>query len=313
MSDPTVRIGENADNFDRLLASSNITANTLLTTLLVDVIWPLGGQVWLGHLIGLAKPFGLTERLVRTGVYRLSRDDWLQSTSRGRRAIYDLAESGRARIENEQPRLYAAADSQWDGRWRLVQLLPALSPAERKSIRRELKALGFGQIGPTLLAHPSIGSDILRTVLERLELSAKILAFDALTEDFVAMETARAMVRSAWDLGEINASYEGFLDLFSALEEQLASARPPSIEAAYRLRILLIYNYRRLMFKDPQLPDTLLPATWAGGAAGELCARLYRRLARPANEYVARVLQIETGENLPLNSEFWMRFNGPDP
>jgi phenylacetic acid degradation operon negative regulatory protein len=46
-------------------------ARSLLVTVFGDSVAPHGGRAWLGSLIGLLAPFGISERLVRTSVYRL--------------------------------------------------------------------------------------------------------------------------------------------------------------------------------------------------------------------------------------------------
>ena len=51
-----------------------LRSGSLLITILGDAIAPRGGAVTLGSLITLARPFGLTERLVRTSVGRLAKE-----------------------------------------------------------------------------------------------------------------------------------------------------------------------------------------------------------------------------------------------
>ena len=38
-----------------------------------------GGAIWLGDLIELLAPLGINERLLRTSVFRLVAQNWLQS------------------------------------------------------------------------------------------------------------------------------------------------------------------------------------------------------------------------------------------
>jgi phenylacetic acid degradation operon negative regulatory protein len=46
---------------------------------------------------------------------------------------------------------------------------------------------------------------------------------------------------------------------------------------------LLIHYYRRVVLRDPLLPESLLPADWPGRAARALCGEIYRGLL-PASE-----------------------------
>jgi phenylacetic acid degradation operon negative regulatory protein len=41
------------------------------------------------------------------------------------------------------------------------------------------------------------------------------------------------------------------------------------------VRTLLIHEYRRVLLRDPNLPEALLPAGWPGLQARALCESLY--------------------------------------
>lgn len=297
----------------QMMGTLNLKANSLIITIFIDAIWPWGGQVWLGNLIDLAGSFGLTERLVRTGVYRLSQEGWLASSSHGRRAYYTFTPAGLEKFHEVQQRIYAADSLRWDGRWRLVHILPGMAQNERTILRRELKWLGFGQISPALLAHPSIPAESVRRTLEDNGLASKTLAFNALTEDFVTMETARSVVRSAWVLSEMNAEYTEFIKRFEAVDQQLPRWSKISPEANFILRTLLIHDYRRLLLKDPHLPEELLPKNWCGGQARDLATKLYRALSGPANSYICDRLEADQLTKSVLNQQYQKRFGGlPD-
>jgi DNA-binding transcriptional regulator PaaX len=60
-------------------ATGPVRANSLIITVYGDMIAPHGGSVWLGSFINLVKPLGINDRLVRTSVFRLSKDGWLES------------------------------------------------------------------------------------------------------------------------------------------------------------------------------------------------------------------------------------------
>ena len=51
-----------------------VRAGSLLVTIFGDAIAPRGGTITLASLIRLARPFGITERLVRTSVGRLAQE-----------------------------------------------------------------------------------------------------------------------------------------------------------------------------------------------------------------------------------------------
>ena len=60
--------------------------------------------------------------------------------------------------------------------------------------------------------------------------------------------------------------YEAFITLFRPLLPLLRDAGPDELtpERCFQIRLLLIHFYRRVVLKDPLLPEELLPAHWLG-------------------------------------------------
>jgi phenylacetic acid degradation operon negative regulatory protein len=295
---------------EALIARLDLRANSLIITIFGDAIMPRGGTAWLGSLIGLASCFGISERLVRTGVYRLAREGWLASRSRGRRSYYSLTPAGHDKFEEAQRRIYAAGPLPWDDNWRLVQILPDMSQAERQALRRELTLLGMGQVSPTLFAHPSADGRIIHRTLDELGLTTKVIALSAAMENYVQGATVRRLAREAWSLDALGRDYEAFEEHFREVPELLDKTPGLSVRDHFTLRILLIHDYRRILLKDPQLPDDLLPADWQGRQARELCARIYRRVAGPAEGFIDAEVETWDGAPPPAGEAFWGRFGG---
>ena len=147
-------------------AQRPLRGGSLLITVFGDSIAPRGGAVTLGSLIRLAAPFGLTERLVRTSVARLARDGWLAAQRSGRRSEYRLTRTGEERFAEATRRIYGKSPSVWDGMWTFV-VVPPGGP-RRAHLRGDLKWLGFGQLNPSLFAHPGCPPGQARRWLRRV-------------------------------------------------------------------------------------------------------------------------------------------------
>ena len=140
---------------ERFRQKSRVQAGSLITTAFGDAILPRGGRVSLGSMIQLLQPLGVNERLVRTAVYRLVKEEWLQSEALGRKTDYMLTPSGRRRFDEAARQIYAADIPGWDRRWRLILIVGALDVRLRERLRRALFWHGFGETATGSFVHPT--------------------------------------------------------------------------------------------------------------------------------------------------------------
>jgi len=281
-----------------LLERTRVRAGSLIITVFGDTVVPRGGSIWLGSLIRLMAAFTMSERLVRTGVYRLSREGWLASHSRGRKAYYHLTPSGIATFAEADRRIYAAEGPPWDGDWTLLHMAPALTGARRQALKAHLDWSGYGQLCPNLFIHtgrrPVPGLAGPEAVVFYANLAGQLPA--AAPRDVAAL---------AWDLDRLNAAYATFTASFAGFEPAFASS-----EDAFILVTLMIHEYRRILLRDPQLPGELLPPGWAGHGARDLAARLYRRHAEAAGRFVSTHMESWQGLAPDPSSSYFERFGG---
>ena len=293
-----------ADPVSGLLQTLKPRAGPLIITVFGDAIAPRSPDIWLGSLIAMMAQLGLSERLVRTGVYRLTRDGWLESRAQGRRSYYSLTDSGRNIFAEADARIYASSDPAWNGDWTLIQILPSLTSKKRQAVREALKWHGYGQLSPTLLVKPQ--RRIPQLALAKIGVLSEdeaVSVFTGRLEDLARGASLRTTASCAWDLAELNAAYRQFSERFSPF----SGSSSLSSESAFALRILLTHEYRRILLKDPQLPAELLPHDWSGAAARKLAATVYRKIADRAEDFISHTLKNWQGELEPstvLESRF---------
>ena len=284
-----------------------LRAGSLITTVFGDAIAPRGGVVWLGSLIGAMSDFGINERLVRTSVFRLAKDGWLQSDQVGRRSFYSLTEEGRERFEQATHRIYGEPATDWDGNWCLV-LLAGLDAADKDRVRKELGWLGFGAMSANVLAHPAPDMADVDVTLRRVGTARDVVVMRGQT--IQSDGAMRRLAQSSWNLNDIDERYRDFVSIFRPV---LANARKTAdIEpkTAFLIRTLLIQEYRKVLLRDPQLPAALLPGNWHGTAAYQLCRNLYLELFGPAERYLGQAMETADGPLPPASKTVLTRFGG---
>jgi phenylacetic acid degradation operon negative regulatory protein len=294
---------------DEFRSRTTVRAGSLITTVFGDAIAPRGGTVWLGSLITVMQEFGVNERLVRTSVFRLVQDGWLQSRQVGRRSYYSLTEEGRERFEQATHKIYGEPATDWDGNWTMV-LLNSIASAKKDTVRKELGWLGFGALSPSVLAHPHPDMGGLDLAMQRLGIAEELVVMSGQTVRNGG--SMRRLAQASWNLAEIDDGYASFVKRFRPLIAAYGKDANVSLKAAFLVRTLLIQEYRKVLLRDPQLPMELLPDGWHGTAAYQLCRNLYRAIYGPADEYLTATMETAEGPLPPPSVAFTKRFGGLD-
>ena len=272
---------------------------SLVATVFGDVIEAHGGEVWLGSLARLLAPLGISERLVRTSVYRLTRDGFLTGTKVGRRSYYRVSEQAGADVQRLDRRIYHASDPRWDGQWRLVFTgTQGIEPPQRAELRKRLSWLGFGIIAPNVYGHPTAPLEPVWRLFETMNVADKAVVMKATNFDREHGLTTREMAAQCFALEPLGRNYQAFVARFGPVAGALADGGKQDEkgpEHCFVLRTMLIHDYRRILLKDPGLPRALLPEPWPALEARRLCGEIYRAVEAPSERYIRAVCEDRTG------------------
>lgn len=301
-------------------------AGSLIVSVFGDALFPRGGGIWVGSLVKLLEPLALNERLVRTALFRLVKEDWLRPQVRGRRSNYFLSATGQHRIAEASRHIYASSDPVWDQRWRLILGTGELQAKEREALRSALFWHGFGSLSPTVFIHPSadLGAAFDALLDEGLgSLRKSLLPMLAAELGFVGAASSAEVVQRAWNLDELGLRYAKFVQTYQPLLEVARAhsthgggsteANGIDDQSAFLVRVLLIHDYRRLLLRDPELPAALLPPAWPGQAARLLCQELYRRLLAGSERHLDHYCQLADGSTPVADIAALARFQAADP
>ena len=278
---------------------------SLIVTLFGDIVSQHGHRIWLGSLVKAMAQLGINERLVRTSVFRLVQEGWLESERVGRRSFYRFSSYGTHEYERAARRIYALDNNQWHGRWQL--LIPQNIPdSQREQFRRSLDWQGYRTITAGTYAKPGDGGQALRETLEEFGVTDKVIILDAKTADITSSQLVQELVHDSWQLGLVAKSYRDFLKRYQPLLKWSQKKQTP--ENAFIARTLLIHDYRRILLHDTPLPDELLPPAWPGAKALKLTGVVYKALAEASMDYILAELETGNGPMPAADVQFWNRF-----
>jgi phenylacetic acid degradation operon negative regulatory protein len=135
-------------------------------------------------------------------------------------------------------------------------------------VKKQLIWQGFGTLAPSLMASPSQHLADVQSLLHDAGVAENVIFFEAHSPLALSRAALRSRVEECWQLTEQNAMYESFINSFRPLLPLLKEAAPEELtpERCFQIQLLLIHFYRRVVLKDPLLPEELLPAHWAGKA-----------------------------------------------
>ncbi|WP_117214466.1 PaaX family transcriptional regulator [Allorhizocola rhizosphaerae] len=240
-----------------------------------------GGEAPVAALIRLLAPLGVAAPAVRTAISRMVRQGWLTPVRTPSGPGYRLTARAAVRLEEAAARIYRTNQTAWDGRFDLLIVTNPTSRPERDRLAATLNFLGYGRIDSTVWVAARAANEI-----QDLLSGTAYERFSSVHAGGVG--GARVMVARAWDVAAIGAAYTQFIERMTPVMRAVSAA--DNDEVAYAARSRLVHEWRTFLFRDPQLPLSLLPDPWPGTAAAAFFDRHADRLRPAADRYVDHCL-----------------------
>lgn len=297
--------------FEQMKHHQSSSGTSLIISFYGDYLWTCGGGIWLGSLINLMETLGFNQRVVRSSVYRLHKDEWLTVSKEGRKSYYYLEPERYNEMLGANKKIYHSVNPEWNNRWNLIHT--DLGPTHSNKAKvRFLQHKGFGLFDKDFFIQPDLQQltpEMKQQIITKVP-SAKIFQQAELFANDA--DTLRNMVSQAWDLKRIHAEYQDFHSLFEPISLVLdkMDSREISQADAFKLRLLVIHFYRRIIVRDPDLPAVLLPEDWLRKKAEQVAISIYQKVHSQAMTYLMENSETTNGK-LPMPSpNYYIRFGG---
>jgi phenylacetic acid degradation operon negative regulatory protein len=262
-----------------LTDSQNPPAQRLIVTLLADY-QNVAPAVPSALIVDLLADLGVSSDAARTALSRLVKQGLIDRSRAGRSTSYRLSESGRRDVDETHDLILSfGRDRIWDGDWTVV----AYSVTEdndrqvRHQLRARLRALGFAPVYDGMWVAPYTAIDSVKSATHEVGV-ADVTFFRGPLE---LSDAAVQRLLQAWEIDDLNADYEAFIDHFSPLAERLARGMVSPAEALVA-RADLMSAWRLFPRRDPELPDEIIGRQWPRAQARRLFLDCLAGLTSPA-------------------------------
>ncbi len=291
----------------RFIEQDSNSTPYLIMTLFGDSIIPHGGEIWLGSLVQLLAPLGINERLVRTSVFRLTKDGWLKSHKKGRKSYYHACQVDE--IERAEQKIYYQQEK-WDGNWRFViGVSMEKASSERDEFRKQLHKNGFSAIASNVFGHPTFSFKEIQQLLAAYGLSDTYIVVSGRDAKGAPMEYERVgRVLHRGLLNDLEQAYEHFIALYRSLYEHRHQLGELSTEDSFFLRTVMINDYRRVLWHDTARSNLLFDNNWAGRRARQMVASIYCAIEAKSSNHFESIGQNGSGSLLPAAARYRQRF-----
>lgn len=248
-------------------AATEHSATSIVTTMLGEFVLPAGGAVWTATVVDGLAALGFEERNARQALARLGDDGLIRSERHGRRARWCLTDAGTRLLTTGTDRIYSFGrlSEAWDGAW-IVVLCPIAESRrrDRHRFRTKMAFAGYGFLTPSTAISPHADREAAANeIIDSLDLRGTAVVFRSTTGTLTRDED---LLVQAWDLVALEHAYRRFVDRLDGLA-------PATDLDAFASTIVLVDEWRRFPFIDPELPDGLVPDEWIGIRARELFDR----------------------------------------
>ncbi|TFI42491.1 PaaX family transcriptional regulator [Rhodococcus sp. 1R11] len=246
-----------------------------------------GNWLSVASVVSLMGDLGMDGQAVRSSISRLKRRGVLRAERNDGAAGYSLSEATLEVLAEGDVRIFHRKRAAEEDGWVVVAFsVPESERDKRHALRSNLTRLGFGTAAPGVWIAPGTMAREARHTLDLRGLSEYV---DMFSGNYIAFGDLHAKIRVWWDLDELTSLYADFLEVYRPVLYQAKSSSITPCDA-FQIYVPMLTQWRRLPYRDPGIPLSLLPPAWNGEAAGALFDQLNELLNPLAHKHAFNVV-----------------------
>ena len=252
-------------------------------------------------LVALLTDLGYDAPGVRSAISRLKSKGVLHSVRIGNAAAYELSASLQSIFAEGDQRIFSERRSNGAHDWVLALFsVPEAQRNLRHQLRSLLGNLGFGTVAAGVWIASASVIDRTRELLAQQGLDEFVEFFRG---DYLFSGDVKSRVAEWWDLDAVDALMAEFLEHYGNAdrvwlrlvgkdpEKALREATPEICRDAFRFYIPMLTLWRRLPYRDPNLPLDYLPEGWKEPLARQAFVHTHRLIAPLAARHAQSVIR----------------------
>ena len=160
-----------------------------------------------------------------------------------------------------------------------------------------------------MYAHPSSEKTSLEETLHEQNLLGKVIVFSASADDPNSLAALKTLAEQKWNLDGLREMYGDFLKFYQPLILKLSKSNLGT-ELSFQIRTLMLHEFRRVLLRDPDFPEAMLPNGWIGFEANDIARHLYALLSANSLDYIYNNMENAQGPLPVVNAQYFKRFGG---
>lgn len=256
---------------NKLHANGPLRVWSIVITIFGDCIVPHGGRVSAATLSAITQGLRIEPVALRSALSRLAKEGWIVREKQGRHSFYTLSEAGLNSFAPATRRIYAKNGPPMPDNWTIAMSAP-LSLSQRAKQKSEMEAIGYISLDDRLYVGTNV-TDASGITGEPAIISGKFTSIPPWLSQTIGAD------KTAADYREIMTQFSDISGYQTPLNALLT-------------RILLVHEWRRVLFHHADLPAAFFPTDWPAEACRDFVAETYLGLSVAAENWLNKVPEL---------------------